>query len=206
MSHRLQTIRQAIIFLISMVASASAHPFHVSFAEVDWNPDSGVLEVAIKMDPNDLERAVREHCKKRIDIDSSDAELRIADYVRQNFTIRPAISKVVDKAIGKKQRSETRASDDLRRAHENPELRWVGREIDTSSAWLYFEIVTKKSPDGMEIKNTLLANTERPSNTVLVRFNKRSTTMTFNHVATKRIIRFENNSASLDPKENESDR
>ena len=45
---------------VLMTASSSAHPHHVSIAEAEWNLKTRSLEVALKVHPNDLERALRE--------------------------------------------------------------------------------------------------------------------------------------------------
>ena len=75
----------AIAIFVSLLPGATresaAHPFHVSFAEVDWNSETGRLEVALKIDPDDLEQAVRRHFGKRVDIDKKESTDSIAEYL-----------------------------------------------------------------------------------------------------------------------------
>jgi len=97
------------------VRESLAHPFHVSFAEVEWNAETGKLEVALQLDPDDLEQAVRRDCGKRIIIDHEGSAKAIEDYIRKNFSIAP-------KESGKKT-GEAAGKDKKKRFH------WVGSEI-----------------------------------------------------------------------------
>lgn len=172
---RLLTFALLIAFA---AAPAAAHPFHVSYAEVDWNPKTGKFEVALKIDPDDLERAVRLHCRKRINIDHKSSAPLIASYICDNFAIREP-----------RKNRPTSATRVTSPANNQKAFKWVGSEIDTKQAWLFFELAIKREPDGMVIENTLLANTHHPANTVLIRADKKKVTLTFNNQKTKHAIR-----------------
>lgn len=170
----------AVFALPGLVQESVAHPFHVSFAEVDWNSESGKLEVALKIDPDDLEQAVRRHCGKRIDIDKAESAAAIEAYIRETFLIRLP-SRSGEKKVAARSKSTANARKDFK---------WVGSEIDTKSAWLFFEIAAKDGPEGMVVENFLLAEAPQPSNTVHVRAGKRTSTMTFDRKNTRRVIKF----------------
>jgi hypothetical protein len=162
-------LRGCFLFSVLLWATqeATAHPFHVSFAEVDWNATAGTLEVALKIDPDDLEREVRLHCGRRISLEEKEAAPLVAAYVRDHFSIGSA------------------ATNNERHAAN---FRWIGSETTLKSAWLFFEIKSKENPAGLFIQNRLLAHTEQPTNTVLVRADKSSSTMTFGHQQTRQAI------------------
>ena len=170
----------AALFLCSLPEQVVAHPFHVSFAEVDWNAADGVLEVAVKIDPDDLESEVRLHCGKRIKIEDEASARYIANYLFGNLRFeRPSSARVTKpKRAGKVGTGKT-----------SPKYTWIGSEIDEKTAWLYFEIACPQSPNGMEVVNTLLANSHHPSNTIMVRANGKTASMTFTGETTKRVVR-----------------
>lgn len=135
-------------------SSSSAHPFHVSFAEAEWNAGTKSLEVALKLHPNDLEQALRRLTKRRIKLEANAAEAAIVKYLRNTFVVKD-----------KKKR--------------NAALTWVGSEISVKEAWLYFEF---SLPDGLEnisITNSVMSHVQGQKNTVFIRDGKRRTTLVF---------------------------
>ena len=184
-----------IAYLISqlpgVICESMAHPCHVSFAEVEWNAKTGKLEVALKLDPDDLEQAVRRHCGKRISIDHADSAAVIEDYIFKNFTIAAP-------------RPTTEAKDATSLVSARPKIakkrfQWIGSEINEKTAWLYFEIAAKDGPEGMVVENGLLANAPHPTNTVHIRSGKRSATMTFSRRSTTSVVRLVKPQASKQP-------
>ncbi|MEM7311784.1 MAG: DUF6702 family protein [Planctomycetota bacterium] len=167
----------SLMLVLMFNGLASAHPFHVSYAEVDWNPKTGKLEVALKIDPDDLEQAVRLHCKKRINIDHKSSAPLIAAYVRDNFSI----------AMPRKKDSPAKQQDKKQQSAADKSFKWVGSEISAKEAWVYFELATKIEP-GLVVENTLLANTHHPTNTVIIRVNKQRAALTFTRSKTKQAL------------------
>ncbi len=189
----------ALLLVSSAIQTSVAHPFHASFAEVEWNAKTGKLEVALQFDPDDLEKAVRLHCGERINIDDERSAPLIAAYVREHFSIGPrriSNDAKVKHSVGNPAAHDAAASDSKKRDvagssnRRSDRFEMIGKEIDAKFAWVYFEIVAKDGPEGLEIENALLANASHPSNTVLVRSGKRTTTMTFTRQTTRRTVRF----------------
>ncbi|MFT5304203.1 MAG: hypothetical protein ACI814_005028 [Mariniblastus sp.] len=140
--NRIQFVRQAIaaIVLIAAVAPAigwASHPYHVSNAEVNFNPKTGNLEVALCVWPTDLEQAIGTDPAKKIDLDKTDGldELMHA-YLKKTFLVR-----------------STAALKDLQKKPTAAPIRWVGHERNLKSAWLYFEIECEKSTTEWTIEN-----------------------------------------------------
>lgn len=116
---------------------ALAHPNHASLAVAELNPDTGRLEVALKVDPDDLERAIRKATDSTIRPEDPAAEAHVEAYVRKRFVVRPPAGK----------------SDRPRR------MKWVGMEIKVDEAWLYFEIPIR-GIWGLRIRNAIFFDLE----------------------------------------------
>ena len=136
-SHPSACTRRMILFAISAALlvshSAAAHPFHVSAAEANWNPESKMLEVAVKLDVLDLQNAVRRSSQQKVhitDVKASDA--LVQEYVQSRLQFR----------FGDKK--------------ELLEWTWVGYEVDLKSAWLYLELPLPNGAAELKISNTLL--------------------------------------------------
>lgn len=127
----------ALISLLGVSAEPASHalphkhPFHVSVAELEYNKDSKCLEVALKVWPEDLEKALSQVNKAPVDLDKHPKiDDLIASYLKRNIHVSPD---------GK----------------TNCKINWVGKEIEVRHAWLYFEIKTEKEPDNFHFGNTI---------------------------------------------------
>ena len=120
-------------FSVSLAAEfeSRVHPFHVSVAEIEFNKESGCLEVALRVWPEDLEKALGQISKKPVDLDKTPKiDELIFDYLKKNIRISQD---------GKK----------------NCKMVWVGKEVEVKQAWLYFEVKTGREPDGFQFSNTI---------------------------------------------------
>ncbi len=123
--------RSAILLLtfLPLGSVARAHPFHVSATEVEHRRETQSLEISLRVDPDDLEKALGRRARRRVKLDRTDGvDELIAAYLRERFVVRRAKG-----AEG--------------------ELIWVGKEIDVKHAWLYFEIRVPGRVDGLRISN-----------------------------------------------------
>ncbi len=134
-----------------------AHPFHASLAEVEWNAETGCLEVAVRVNPDDLETTLREAVGKRIVLErESEASLDhlLAQYVTDSFRVTP--------------RNNSR-----RRPGEPIKPRWVGYELTTRYVWLYFELPAPVGTTALDIEQTMFVESvPRQVNTVTLRLHR----------------------------------
>ena len=73
----------------TVVAAEPPHPYHVSMAEVNWNPKTQKFEVALCLWPADLEKALARQTGRPIDLAKEpDVDRLIEAYVAKRFTIR----------------------------------------------------------------------------------------------------------------------
>ena len=134
---------------------AFAHPRHASIAEAEWNPRTGRLEVALQVNPVDLELALRRMAARPLDLDrSTDIERYVQDYLVRSFVVRHA--------------DGTRAK-----------LIWVGFEADVRDAWLYFEVPLTGGLDNVTFAAGLFFELiPDQANTINFRVGKRRTSLT----------------------------
>jgi hypothetical protein len=137
-------------------AAAWAHPFHVSLAEAEYDRESGVLEVALRVHPADLEEALRKQAGKRIVLDqSADADERIVAYLRRTFAMKTPQG-------------------------EAAEIRWVGKEVSVKQAWLYFEVPLPGGIENVEVSQRMFFELLPDQvNTVHLRDGERRVTLHF---------------------------
>lgn len=109
----------------------ASHPYHVSYAEIEWNPQTGHFEVSLCVWPADLEKAISRMKRDSIDLDAAtDAEVIFEEYVARSFRMVGSSGKV------------------------SP-IRWVGAQVGLKQAWLYFEVTGDKNPGEWKIENRL---------------------------------------------------
>lgn len=156
-----------LLALTLATASAQAHPFHVSLAEAEWNAKTGQLEVALKVHATDLEKALRRHSGKPIDLDKSpETDRRIMAYLKHVFRVNATPGRPCA-------------------------IKWVGKEVTVKSAWLYFEIPLPKGIEGVRFSNQiffeLLSN---QVNTINFKQGRRKLTLRFTRQAAQHVARF----------------
>jgi hypothetical protein len=135
---------------------ASAHKFHTSFAEADYNASAGTLEVTLRTFPDDLSDALSRRAGRRVALDDKkEAGGHALRYLRDTFRLKDA-------------RGET------------AELQWVGMDFGVDSAWLYFEAKLPAGLEGAELSNSFLFELfEDQINLVNVKSNGRKLALRF---------------------------
>ena len=137
-----QVVYSIVVLCVSLIAPAfcpASHPFHVSNAEVNWNPRSGNFEVALCLWPADLEKAISIDQAKPVDLDKvANLDELLKRYVEKRFLFR---------------KSKTAQSDDAKNDAVAAPIRWVGHEKNLKTAWLYFEVEGDKTQAEWAIEN-----------------------------------------------------
>ena len=145
-----------IVCLIPASSAVAAHPFHVSLAEVEFNPKSKNLEIALRVWPNDLERAIQIQNKKKINIEKAkNADELILKYLELAFVVKGLDGKAA-------------------------KIKWVGKEISIKEAWLYFEVPMPKGVDGITFENRICFEVlDDQVNTIIFRSGKKRLSLKF---------------------------
>ncbi|MCH2211419.1 MAG: hypothetical protein MK110_08960 [Fuerstiella sp.] len=105
-----------ILLVVAGAAKTDAHPGHTQLTEVEWNPVSERFEVAMKLDAAGLEDSLSVQTGKRFRLDmSEDIDKKLEKWMSKHFQITD--------------RDSTRVG----------RVRWIGRELQRQTVWLYFE-------------------------------------------------------------------
>ncbi len=153
------------ITVVSMGESVSAHPFHVSLAEAEFNAESGALEVALRVHPADLERALRNQEMRPVDLErSKGVDRMIVRYLQSHFQVRY-------------------------QADERLAVTWVGKEISVKEAWLYFEMPLGQSAGTLQITQAFFfEQLEDQVNTINFKQGKRIESLSFTRDAATKTL------------------
>ena len=133
------------IFIInwcSINIARANHPFHVSTAEVEFNSTTKRLEVGLKCQSADLERALRLMAGKKLDIESDpQVDELVTRYVTENFYLAVAASdaKAETPAKDSEKLLSSEVSGEVPVAPKEP-IKLIGKEFETKWIWIYFEL------------------------------------------------------------------
>ncbi|HKG08883.1 MAG TPA: DUF6702 family protein [Pedobacter sp.] len=110
------------------------HPFYVSVTEIEQNPTTKTIQVSARIFYDDLEKAIYNRYKIRVNIlkpaDRKQADLLVAAYVKEHLRISAN-----NKALT---------------------LKYVGYEIEEEAAWCYFETEKIDQIRNLSIQNDIL--------------------------------------------------
>lgn len=168
-SYGLTGLLATLVLLLSgtYLSLAQAHPFHVSVAEAEWNREKSQLEVAIRIDANHLEQALRKQLGTGLVLEQPETEARLEGYVRQNWQTRTADGAAV-------------------------RLVWVGFEIEDQTAWIYFAVPLPDGWKGSTVTHRLLLEeVSEQSNLLILREAARGTCCTLRfhrELPTQRLV------------------
>src|SRR5690606_31780594 len=110
------------VLITLLTGSVLLHPGHSTRVELQWNPQSDRIELAIRIDHTDLEAALRQRLGRAVRVEEftdEQAEQWIGGYLRETLRI-----------------DETKLSP--------KQFKWVGWERKRISSWLYAELSPAK--------------------------------------------------------------
>lgn len=126
----------ACLALWLLSSQCQAHAYHYSLAEITVNNERDVLEVAMRILPEQLEQALAQP-GEQVNLDATEnIDERIVRYLWKAFRVI---------AVAESQKSRKQL-----------DLMWVGKEISHKAAWLYFEIDLAGAKKLLLVNNVLL--------------------------------------------------
>lgn len=162
---RVRLLRASVAWVIVVLlvpAFVAAHPRHESIAEAEWNRETGKLEVALRLRPEDIESALTRVLRrsKRVNLDSTpDVDEHLQAYLGARFTLHSADSK------------------------KRQEFVWIGKEVDLRYAWVYFELTMPAAPEQAVLSSTVLMDLLPDQvNTVLIKDGRRQSSLQFSRL------------------------
>lgn len=165
--------RFAAVVTIVLLAPAVAvgHPFHISSAEIEYASESDRLQVSLKLQAVDMERALARMAGKRIKLEQADVDQWLVQYLARHLYLRPTTA--VDAAGNSSlEHSAERIAPEgpAKKPLARSRVHWVGSELKGAWMWLYFELELPPTRDDLQLVNTVLFDTNTGQiNTVSVR-------------------------------------
>lgn len=112
-------------------ARAELHPFHISVAEAEWNPEAERMEVSLKLHAADLERALTQLAKRKVNLETDEeADQLCVRYLQRHFYLT-ARDNVPDDPS-----AQIEAIEQEKRSC----VELIGKEFDKTWLLLYFEM------------------------------------------------------------------
>lgn len=127
-----------MLYIINLILILSTflvvHPFHVSVSDVNYNRETGTVEITHKIFLDDLENALNRSSESKVDIIKSAAKSelndRLVNYLNNHFSINIDGEKIP--------------------------LDFIGSEIQADAIWIYQESPAIKGFSEISVKNTVL--------------------------------------------------
>lgn len=133
-----------------LLLSLLAHPFHVSYAEAQWNAEGDRLQVALRVSPLDLDNALSNVTGRRIRLEKESAEEKrklVEAYLRDVIFLADGPTSL-----------PTKNADVLDERRKR--FHWVGLEDETRYVWVYFELATPSDGEFFWLNNRVFFETE----------------------------------------------
>lgn len=120
---RLLSLCLAALLLLCLSGSnrATAHKYHFSFTQLEYNSQEKATEIILRVFADDLETAISKRSGKSIKLDNKEATAMVTEYVRDKIELK-----------GRDGRAK--------------KLTWVGMEPKVDVVFLYLEA---KAPEGV---------------------------------------------------------
>ncbi|MEM7474471.1 MAG: DUF6702 family protein [Planctomycetota bacterium] len=137
----------------------AVHPFHISFAEIEFNQKNQCFEVALKLHASDLDKVLSNRLKRTVDVEKDEVDESIQQYLNGHFYLLPEEVAKAEKIDAKTPLSK---------------LNFVGKEMEDSWIWIYFELQPPKSEKPLALVNTVFLDLVKDQiNTVSIRAGKK---------------------------------
>jgi hypothetical protein len=126
---------KSLVFCVAMVV-APLHDFHASITRIDYNAESKLLEITVRVFTDDMSKGLDDFSGAKLNfgspMESPNVEDKLPEYLKQHFTIQ-ADGKPVS-------------------------YKYLGKELEDDATWIYLESGKIKASKSVEITNTILTD------------------------------------------------
>jgi hypothetical protein len=149
-----------VLFVLSFTANgafaSNFHNYHTSLTRIDYNAKDKLFEISIQLFIHDLQPLLEKRKGSRIDLEKTpDVDKLLLGYLNENVVLTDRNGKA-------------------------KQLKWVGKEIDIDSVWVYLESPTEESLPGYNLQNTLFFESfPEQTNLVVCRFDEKKLDLMF---------------------------
>jgi hypothetical protein len=132
-----------------------AHPYHDSLTEIDYRAECRCLEIALRLEPLDIESMLQQTIGARLPIEHARMQTALKDYIARKF--------------------------ELRVGSEPVKLDWVGVQSDVRGTWVFLQSPAVQPP--LKLRNQLLIDREPTQiNRVLIRNGRSRASLRFSQL------------------------
>jgi uncharacterized membrane protein len=110
------------------------HPYHVSQTELNYNQEEKAMEVSIRINSEDLEKALQKDCKCKIELMKT-SEKMVNEQAINGYLSRHLLVSIDGEPVT---------------------LSMLGYEIDSENTWSYFEVKEIPAIKKIEMNNKIL--------------------------------------------------
>lgn len=144
------------LLAFAAMTSPAAHRFHTSLTRIDFNAPEKNLEITVQLFTHDLIPLLERRSGKRVELEKSpEADKLILDYLNENFVL-------TDKSGASKN------------------LKWIGKESDVDTIWVYLETAATENLENYTLKNTIFFESfPEQTNLVVCRYDGKKADLMF---------------------------
>lgn len=153
-------------------ASFGLHTFHTTLTRMDYNAKDKLIEISIQFFTHDVVEVLEKQSKKSIDLEETpNVDALIFKYLESNFVLKNKTGEV-------------------------QKLKFVGKEIQAETTYLYLEISSEESFEGYILQNNIFFESfQKQVNLVVAKFGEKKADLYFKVGDKEKIIE------SISPKE-----
>ena len=119
------------LLLFAFPTQAISHRYHTSLTRMDYKAEDKNIEITIRLFIHDLENVLEGFAEKRIDVGKTpEIDKIIVKYLEENFVLK-------------------------NKKDEKLNLKWVGKELNVDTAFVYLEASSDESIEGFKLQNTI---------------------------------------------------
>ncbi len=146
-------------------ASFGLHTFHTTLTRMDYNAKDKVIEISIQLFTHDVVEVLEKRNKKSIDLEETpDVDALILKYLESNFILK-------------------------NKKGEVQKLKFVGKEIQAETTYLYLEISSEESFEGFSLLNVIFfENYAKQVNLAVMNFGDKKADLYFKVGDKEKII------------------
>ncbi|NNE00689.1 MAG: hypothetical protein HKN47_25515 [Pirellulaceae bacterium] len=147
-----------------LLSALLMHPVHETVSEIEWNPQSGRLEVAVRLSVLDEQWIQQRHATNREPVNKWAIR-----YLQSRFRVDPSANvKLAESPANASSVAEVPPTNTAQ-ARRHAVYHWIGREEEGSHVWWYFEIETaKKAKPAVVEQRMLFEREDKYANRVLI--------------------------------------
>jgi hypothetical protein len=140
---------------------------------MEWNAESGLWELSLRLHPQDLERAITDARHAPISLEDIDFADKATEYLNDQFLIVRLPSSVELPEFNERLEKGNLQGEN---AEDRSHLKWIGMEQERGWLWIHFELQPPTSPlDGKRdwlVHRVFLDHIERQENSVRIQRGK----------------------------------